>query len=1470
MLKIVKIYILFLILAPLFPLQALEPVVPAEGKNKYPLGLYLEILEDTSGRLTLADVTKPELQKRWIRSKEVTPNFNFSDSTYWFRFKINNSLEEPENMLLEVASPLIDYINVYIEDERGNIIETRTGDRRIFNTRMKNHRQFLFDLKLPPGHVLITYLQIKSHDGFHEPLSLKLWTPGAFMSEDSQVHYFWGILLGIMLVMAFYNFFIYIFLRDISYLYYFVFLLGVLLWVATLHGFTFKFFWPEFPDWNNEFLIISSNFSVFSLLIFTRSYLNTARNTPGLDNILKYLAGFFLFIAALSHYVAYSVVIFLSIPGVLIGHITCIITGVRCLKQGNRPAKYYILAFFIVFCGTSLFSLRAGGFITSNFIAENGVLIGLVLAVVILSLGLADRIKVIREENDRTREQALQIQKEAAENLELKVAERTREVEIGRKQLEDLSTVSRQVSEAGDLISVLTTLHKTLLEQLGPLAVYLLLIDEHSGELYTESYRPIPGSRFPDEKHKFIKEFRIPLEPGSGSLYRAYRKKRSFLLEHVNPNRLKESPVDLTITENLGLKPFVNLPLLVKKEVIGILVIRSESAISRKHRRWLELFADQIAGAVYSAKLLSQAEQSRAEIERLNRLSKRINESTNIDAVLDDVFSYFLQKFRIDGALLFLYDHETDELYTAKQSRALSQFETTELARQLDRFSLAPSIGTLFLTFHRRKTFYVRGATRQLKRNNMAKLDRSILEILGFGNLLEVPLVIHNRSIGILCLTRLTEPMRLSKAELDSIERTCEQIAGAVHGSSLFRQVHTQTWELAQANTKLQQMDKARTRFFANMSHEFRTPLALMLAPVESILTGDMGKSIQSNNDIFQSIHQNGRQLLRIINNMLNFTKIESGRMKAQKQQTDMVEFLRFYQANVEPVTEINGLRTTFQYGAKELLACIDRDLMGKAVMNLLSNAFKFTPPGGKISVRLEQIDAKHLSITVKDSGIGVPAESLDTIFNRFSQVEESTTHKRKGTGIGLSLAREIAKLHEGDITVRSKPGRGSLFTLTINTGEISDDTDCARLLPNEDLETIAEINSYFISEPHEGELDDGEPSVNEINSPDKNNNSREYTILLVEDHNEMRSYLKRLLKYDYNVVTAVNGYQGLAKSQEFKPDLILSDVMMPEMDGNEMTNELKSAEETRDIPVILLSAKADVIHRLEGLEFGADDYLSKPFHPKELLARIRNQLAGKQMERALRREKWERDKEFFQASLIQKTILTPKSVIDQIEELEVELLYLPMDNEISGDYYHVSPMDKGIASILVADATGHGTQAALTTMQIDILYKENLLRKYPDERFEDISDRFVSELRSKNYFTGINVDIYKNKIRYSSAGHPEQYLIQSEKKEIRTLRTRGGNVGMAKNQSYEMEEVATWPGDLLLLFSDGIFEVFNKDREQFGEERFYNLLKQGLEDGLFTRTLKESVEVILKEIDEFRGDIPYSDDITLFVIRLK
>lgn len=391
---------------------------------------------------------------------------------------------------------------------------------------------------------------------------------------------------------------------------------------------------------------------------------------------------------------------------------------------------------------------------------------------------------------------------------------------------------------------------------------------------------------------------------------------------------------------------------------------------------------------------------------------------------------------------------------------------------------------------------------------------------------------------------------------------------------------------------KVEEIDQLRTRFFANISHEFRTPLTLIKAPLEDLLTS---RRDDSERLAFLQMHQNTERLLHLVHQLLDLSRLESGALNLHTTEIDVNALLRQLAASFQSLADQKQLQLKIDVPETPLHLEVDQDKFEKMTLNLLSNAVKFAPENGWVQLKVAYTD--HLRIEIGNDGTPIPPEEQTQIFGRFYQAGDT---RHQGAGIGLALVRELVDLHEGKISVSSTADRGTWFVLELP------------LKKTEAPALTATISSVSLPQP-DLPIDQPEPPVKSTNRP----LSERPLLLLVEDHHEVRHYIRSKLTDHYRITEAENGRQGLELAIEQLPDLIISDVMMPEMDGISFCQKIKTDHRTDHIPVILLTAKADVDSRLSGLETGADDYLAKPFDSRELLVRSRNLIEQRERLRA-------------------------------------------------------------------------------------------------------------------------------------------------------------------------------------------------------------------------------------------------------------
>ncbi len=430
--------------------------------------------------------------------------------------------------------------------------------------------------------------------------------------------------------------------------------------------------------------------------------------------------------------------------------------------------------------------------------------------------------------------------------------------------------------------------------------------------------------------------------------------------------------------------------------------------------------------------------------------------------------------------------------------------------------------------------------------------------------------------------------------------------------------------ELEEARDELAELDRAKSRFSANIHHELRTPLTLILAPLEAMRSGEFGEIPESMHATLATMQANGRRLHKMINNLLDLAKLESRDFSIARgplQIAPMVEGLIQGALGLAERKQVSLDARGFA-ALPEINA--DADAIEKVLVNLLGNALKFTNPGGQILLT----GARHgdgVRIEVRDDGIGIDAEHLDSIFDRFAQIDGSATRRYEGTGIGLSLAREVVDLHGGEIRAESAgEGQGTTMIVTLPRGEADADATAEPVLADgegatRDLaDSIRAVEADLGLEVREQVAAPAASEAQRAEAVARDESDPSASVLVVEDNPDMRSLLTRLISREFDVDEARNGREALERMAIARPDLVLSDVMMPEMSGLELCSRIKSDEETRDIPVVLVTSKAEHEMKIEGLELGADDYVTKPFHPRELLARVRAQVRVRGLQRAL------------------------------------------------------------------------------------------------------------------------------------------------------------------------------------------------------------------------------------------------------------
>lgn len=660
-------------------------------------------------------------------------------------------------------------------------------------------------------------------------------------------------------------------------------------------------------------------------------------------------------------------------------------------------------------------------------------------------------------------------------------------------------------------------------------------------------------------------------------------------------DRIEEDPTRHAAYADADIHSTLMVPLICQQKLIAVLALHE----SGKSRIWQPEEVDLIhAVADQAALALSQAhayEQVRALAKRealINTITTAIRSSLDPQEIFAAITQQLGQGLQVDGCALSLWK-EGDEFVQCVGLHDSSWEHKTPPESHLPQSSVPiegnPVLKQLIVT----QQPIVLSDLKQHPQFNISEFRTPARALL------VVPLIADGKIIGSISLRQNHRTRNWQSSEIQLAQSVASQAAIAVQQSRLYQTTRQQA-------EKLLQLDQQKTEFFQNISHEFRTPLTLMVGPLESAVATGQGLSAEQSAIALR----NSRRLLRLVNQLLDLQRLDAGRMQPKFQACDLVEFVSQIVDTFRPYCEKKGLSLITQ-----LEPCapvyLDLEKFDKVLYNLLSNAMKFTPAGQSISVSLEMIDDR-CRLKVRDTGIGIREDQIPHLFERFRQAEGSENRSFEGTGLGLALVKELVELHSGQINVDSTYGQGTTFTIDLHSG--------AEHLPPEQ---VSHAQHELQANRAAVELADIEVELQEDYEPEPilevgENHAR---VLVVDDNPDLRSYVSGILRgQGYTVLTARNGAEGFEQVKTHRPSLIVTDLMMPIVSGLDMIRMIRAQDDLKGTPIVLLTAKADEDTRLEGVERGADAYLSKPFNDRELLAEVRNLLALKENEQRVSR----------------------------------------------------------------------------------------------------------------------------------------------------------------------------------------------------------------------------------------------------------
>ena len=421
---------------------------------------------------------------------------------------------------------------------------------------------------------------------------------------------------------------------------------------------------------------------------------------------------------------------------------------------------------------------------------------------------------------------------------------------------------------------------------------------------------------------------------------------------------------------------------------------------------------------------------------------------------------------------------------------------------------------------------------------------------------------------------------------------------------------------LEYAHNQLKRLDRFKSEFFANITHELKTPLTMMLAPLELMVDGQLGGLTPAQRSTLSSIQRSGVKLLRLIADLLDLSKLEESRLRLRVDEHDVVSYLRALAVQIEPLAQRKSIEISFATNVEECVVWCDLERIERIFVNLLSNATKFTPPSGQVAITVED-EGHYVRIDVADTGIGFPPDMAETIFERFFQVDMAGTRKFGGTGIGLALAKELVLLHGGSIWAVSEIGEGAIFSVRFTKGKNHFGPDVLeRRGAHTDRASGQRTTDRAVAEWQVGNQDRfrlieiDEATDQRVVERDPDEARRPHSVLVVDDTVDVLRVVRLALHQEVRVFAASDGQKGLELAQKHRPNVIITDLMMPVVDGLELTQRIRADARTKHIPILMLTARDDIEDRVAGLDTGVSAYLAKPFSTKELVSTVRALLA--------------------------------------------------------------------------------------------------------------------------------------------------------------------------------------------------------------------------------------------------------------------
>ncbi|MBF0240138.1 MAG: SpoIIE family protein phosphatase [SAR324 cluster bacterium] len=700
----------------------------------------------------------------------------------------------------------------------------------------------------------------------------------------------------------------------------------------------------------------------------------------------------------------------------------------------------------------------------------------------------------------------------------------------------------------------------------------------------------------------------------------------------------------------------------------------------------------------------------------------------------------------------------------------------------------------------------------------------------------------------------------------------------------------------------LKKADKLKDEFMANTSHELRTPLNGIIGLTDSLLDGAEGAVNAGQAKTMRMVIQSAKRLANLVNDILDFSKMKKQELQLQIKKVVFPDIVQLAVSLSQALIGNKSLQLVNLVPNDLPLIQADENRLQQILLNLLGNSIKFTH-AGEVRIKAELKD-NWIHVAVEDTGIGIPANQQARIFESFEQGDGSTAREYGGTGLGLSITKRLIELHGGTIGVQSEPGKGSVFFFTLpltQSGEVSEmrSTPVLTRPEVESLESGVAEPVLTTGKPVETKAETEVKSAPEepVESANlrpvaliRQEDGRIPKVLVVDDEPVNIQVLKNQLKIrGYDVISAQDGFEALELVEKEKPDLLLLDIMMPRMSGYEVCQTIRKTHDPVLMPIIMLTAKNQVEDMVRGLQYGANDYLCKPFHKEELMARVQTHVAFKYAVEGLKSAE-RLEMELQTASMVQE-LLIPKED-PHLECFDISSFYHSA-SETGGDWYDYRyHNDTHTLDVLIGDVTGHGAPAAIITALVNSFYHSLEKHRQELEKYGELDNKLLEpsyllgllnnllhETASGQYnmtFFYSIMDLKQKTLTYSSAAHnpcliwrPSQFTVTRQNREkqkpFMNLNIPGDHLGYSEGSVYQVQTFALQPDDVVIWYTDGLIENESPAEEMFGEKRLKKAIQEC--EGFTAEQIKNR---IIEVAYAHYADHPRGDDITLIVGKVK